>query len=254
MTTICKELVRSRFGQSAATYHHLAHIQQSIAIQLAERTINYAPLHKILEIGCGTGFLTKDMMAIHQPHTYYLNDLSPSMIGQAALLLNAENCRSVVLPGDAETISFPGELDAIVSSSAIQWFQQPALFLKKASEALHCKGVLAIATYGEKNFIEIKSLSNQGLYYPEADQLKAMITPWFDLQIFEQQTVIQWFDSVSAVLNHMKQTGVNCLAQNPMSAGNLRRLMDEYSKQYANRDGQIPLTWHPIIVVATKKQ
>ena len=254
MTIIDKTTVQNRFGQSATTYHQEAHIQRELAARLAAATQDFKPLKNILEVGCGTGFLTRAMVAIHRPTTYHLNDLAPEMVAQSALILQESNIHSnLIMAGDAETIEFPKALDAIVSSSTIQWFSQPARFFEKSAMALCQGGLLAVGTFGQLNFKEIKSLTKQGLDYANVGQLKNMLSPWFEIHSIEETTITQLFESPTAVLNHMRHTGVNCLQGQHMGAGGLRRFMTSYSEQYANSKGQIPLTWHPITMVATKR-
>lgn len=254
MTIIDKTTVQNRFGRSAITYHQEAHIQRELAARLAVATQSFKPLKNILEVGCGTGFLTKAMLTIHSPATYHLNDLAPEMMAQTARILKEWNIHTTsMLTGDAETIEFPKALDAIVSSSTIQWFSQPARFFEKSAMALCQGGLLAVGTFGQLNFKEIKSLTLQGLDYTNVGQLKNMLSPWFEIHSIEETTIIQWFESPAAVLNHMRHTGVNCLQGQHMGAGALRRFMASYSQQYANREGLVPLTWHPITIVATKR-
>ena len=241
MNTICKNLVQTRFGQSTPTYNSRALLQQQIATQLAECTLRYGPLHRILEVGCGTGFLTNSVLSIHNPSTYYLNDLATEMIEHTMNQLNStESIKPVLLPGDAEVIDFPQNLDAVFSSSTIQWFNQPDLFFQKAATAMRKNGILAVSTFGTQNFVEIRTLTNRGLNYPESGQLKQIISRWFNIDIFHQETITQWFESAAEVLNHIKQTGVNCLHQPAMSAGAVRKFMNDYERNYANQAGQIP--------------
>ncbi len=254
MTTIDKTTVQTRFGQSAITYHQEAQIQRELAARLAIATQGFKPLKNIMEVGCGTGFLTRAMLAIHRPNTYHLNDLAPEMVAQSALILQESNIHSnSIMAGDAETIEFPKALNAIVSSSTIQWFNNPARFFEKSALALCQGGLLAVGTFGQLNFKEIKSLTQQGLDYANVVELRNMLSPWFEIHSIEETTITQWFESPSAVLNHMRHTGVNCLKSHYMGAGALRRFMASYSEQYATSKGKIPLTWHPITIVATKR-
>lgn len=254
MTIIDKTTVQNRFGRSATTYHQAAHIQRELAARLAVATQSFKPLKNILEVGCGTGFLTRAMLAIHRPNIYHLNDLAPEMVAQSARILQESDIHtSSVMVGDAETIDFPKALDAIVSSSTIQWFSQPARFFEKSAMALRQGGLLAVGTFGPLNFKEIKSLTQNGLNYAAVAELRQMLSPWFEVHSIEETTLTQWFESPASVLSHMRHTGVNCLHGHHMGAGALRRFMASYTEQYANSKGQIPLTWHPITMVATKK-
>ena len=55
---INKELMRDRFAKNLDSYNDNAKVQKRMAEKLITMVKNKAP-QKILEIGCGTGFLTE---------------------------------------------------------------------------------------------------------------------------------------------------------------------------------------------------
>jgi malonyl-ACP O-methyltransferase BioC len=249
-----KNIVERSFTRHCGSYCRNASVQRSVASRLARLTSNLTPMNNILEVGCGTGFLTQFMTQIHQPANYYINDISSEMVNHTLLSLSG-NCVANLksLPGDAEVIPFPSELDGIVSSSVIQWFCNPGAFFQKAANSLHKGGVFAVSTFGEMNFSEINTLTGIGLPYPSADRLKEMLEPYFEVGFFHEDMLTQWFDSPLDVLDHIRKTGVGGVCRRKMGCTATRQLLDNYEKHYSSPDGRVSLTWNPIIIIATKK-
>ncbi|TRY16574.1 malonyl-[acyl-carrier protein] O-methyltransferase BioC, partial [Geobacillus sp. LEMMJ02] len=54
---IDKQLMQKRFSERATTYDQFANVQKKMAHELIKRIVH--PPKTILEIGCGTGYLTK---------------------------------------------------------------------------------------------------------------------------------------------------------------------------------------------------
>lgn len=82
--TIDKQLVRKNFSRHAHEYDLYAKIQTLMAHKLMEmisqQTIN--TFHSVLEIGCGTGNLTKLLLEQFPKSNYTIIDLTESMIQQ----------------------------------------------------------------------------------------------------------------------------------------------------------------------------
>ena len=77
---ICtKEKIRDAFSRSAATYDKESEVQAYIASELTRKLQEISP-KTILEIGCGTGNLSKLLLDRYHPDSLVLNDISEKMI------------------------------------------------------------------------------------------------------------------------------------------------------------------------------
>ncbi|MCG8697282.1 MAG: methyltransferase domain-containing protein, partial [Bacteroidales bacterium] len=126
MVEIDKKLVRKRFQKSIATYNCKAEVQKDVALKLMATLIktNGSKYDKILEIGCGTGFLTREILEQCTIGHYSINDLNENAFSYIDEIFNNSNYRTFnFLKGDAEELNFPTELDLVISSSTIQWFE-----------------------------------------------------------------------------------------------------------------------------------
>lgn len=244
-----KETIKQRFQKAIGSYHHEAVAQRQIAETLFRLLNRHHPKTNgfLLEIGCGTGFLTERLLAGLSPEKAWLNDICPEVEPAIAPYLSPAD---VFLPGDAETIAFPAlKFDLIASASAIQWLDNPALFLSKLSQQLQPDGLLAISTFGPDNMKEIRQITGSGLDYPD---IRTMVSGRFEIAEFYQESVTLRFPSPKAVLQHLKQTGVTGNSRQKWTPGNLRDFEQRYRAAYGDETG-VSLTYQPIYIVATVK-
>ena len=128
-----KEFVRERFSKAAGTYDDNAVVQRMMAGRLYELLAGEGGTRfcRVLEIGCGTGCLSRVFLEHCRPERMWLNDLCPEMESFVSDLLSDRTC---FFAGDAEKSDLPDGLDLIMSSSVMQWFVDlPGFFWKCAS-------------------------------------------------------------------------------------------------------------------------
>lgn len=224
-----KELILKRFSTCFEGYNKHADVQRSICARLDE----LLPEHDVrrgLELGAGTGFLTRYLMNRWPQAEWFVNDLSPEAERFIAPLMPAAKW----LWGDAESIPYPSELDIIASASTVQWFTGMTKFVERAMAALTSEGILALSSFGPENFREMKPA---GLDYISLNELSSIITN-AGLRILhaEEWTETLSFSSPHAVLRYIKTLGLNALSD----------------KSYAKSFNATQLTYHPLIVIAVK--
>ena len=82
-----KAAIAAAFSAAAGSYDAAAGVQRRVAGELAQR-IARLPLDqpRVLEIGCGTGFLSRELLAL-DPRELLLTDIAPTMIGRCRATL-----------------------------------------------------------------------------------------------------------------------------------------------------------------------
>ncbi len=251
-----KQLVRKCFNKNFETYHQKAIVQQEIAIELADLLVELGitSIGNVLEVGCGTGFLTHQIISKIKVSNYFLNDLADVAYKENRAFLNAKKTNSFIkIPGDAEVINFPEGLDGVVSSSTIQWFNQLDAFFLKVHASLNSDGFFAFSTFGTANFKEIKAVSNVGLNYTSLSEIKKMLGPNFEVLVAKEWELTTRFSNPIEVLRHMKLTGVTGVSKSFFGKEKIQAFIKKYQGCFSNDDCSVNLTYNPMIIIAKKK-
>ena len=248
--SIDKALVAQRFAKAGQSYIEQAVVQKQISAQLFEYLKMYCPqsLPSVLEIGCGSGNLTHLFHSYFQVDQLFLNDLYEDVDQHFSTIENI-----AWLIGDIEQLHLPQSLDAVISSSALQWMTDLPKLLHRIHDALKPKGYLGFSTFGENNLIEIKKLTGQGLNYISLEFLKRQLEQQnFEVLFIEQEVKQIYFDHPKSVLQHLKATGVTATAKSHhWTKQSLQQFYSDYQQFYDEQGFR--LTYHPIYVIARRK-
>lgn len=247
-----KQLIRSRFAKASDSYTKAAFMQARIAEKMMQLLLSVNPQKggQLLEVGCGTGFLSRLLVQHLQPDQLILNDICLEMKTAVSDLLYGTH---TFLWGDAENLSFPNELTMIASCSAIQWFEDHFAFFEKCQHSLMNSGLLVMSTFGKENLRELKRLTGTTLDYPSLEVLKQdIVNAGFEIMHLEEDILTFSFDTPLAVLQHLKKTGVTGISHQVWTKGKLEKYKEAYIAQYGQGVG-VPLTYHPIYIIAKKK-
>ena len=247
-----KQLMTTRFAKAITTYDDAAQTQRIIARKMLAILQQYTcrPYQQILEIGCGTGIYSRLLLNAMAPNHLLLNDICPAMKHRLEDLLNHGVSFAA---GDAELMPFAPGWQLITSCSALQWLNDLPGFFAKCHNLLTNGGCLAFSTFGPRNLAEITTLTGHGLAYLSLTQLKSLLAPYFEVIAGYEEYVQQVFPSPTDVLYHLKHTGVTGLAQQTWTKGALQRFCVSYTEQFSRLNG-VGLTYHPIYLVAVKKE
>ena len=247
--SIDKALVAQRFAKAGQSYVEHAVVQKQISAQLFEYLKVYCPqnLASVLEIGCGSGNLTHLFQTHFQFEQLFLNDLYADVEQHFSTIQNI-----AWLIGDIEQLTLPQSLDAVISSSALQWMTDLPTLLHRIHDALKPKGYLGFSTFGENNLIEIKKLTGQGLNYVGLESLKRQLEQQgFEILLIQQDHQQVYFDHPKSVLQHLKATGVTATAKSHRwTKQSLQQFYSDYQQFYGEQG--FSLTYHPIYVIARR--
>lgn len=245
-----RETIKSSFTRASATYDRLAYVQDHAAGQLArmfrERVGKRRP-GAVLEIGAGSGLLTRRLAELVPAGGYTANDLTESF--------TADYLRwgCVPLPGDASSIDLPGGQDAVVSSSCFQWIADLPVFFRKLYGCLNSDGLLCFSTFGPDNFYQVKEMTGSGLDYPAGEDIARMLQDaGFSAVVQRQEKDMLYFASALEMLRYFSGTGVNAAGRSFWTPGRLTAFETMYRARYSP-DGRLPLTVDYLWFSAVKK-
>ena len=235
--------ITSVFSAAADTYDAGAELQRDIAERLARkigglwsggsraRTAKPRPLPRILEVGCGTGLLTR-ALADQLEANWTITDISAPMVARcerslAGLLRGA---RFLVMDGTAPALA-PG-FDIICSSMALQWFDEPARAIGRLSALLAPGGHLAFATLGPNTFEEwqaacaLSGVAAPTRQFLSSDELQQAVPPGFKFRT-EKTVTRRTYANGWDFLQRLRQIGAHRAVPEaePLPAGALRKVL-----------------------------
>jgi ubiquinone/menaquinone biosynthesis C-methylase UbiE len=130
----------------------------------------------VLDIGCGTGQLTARLRAELGAKEVIGCDAAPGMLSQA----RSRSPEITWLQGTAESIPLPdGTIDAVVSTEAFHWFNQPAA-LEEFHRVLAPGGHVVIALVNPHTRLESRLLDRNPLvlgtgHWPDRRTMATMV-------------------------------------------------------------------------------
>ena len=239
--------VKKRFSKASLTYQKEALVQKHMGEVLSKKLATYS-FSKILEIGCGSGNFSKELLTNFPEASLYLNDLSPKML---ELCQEQFKDRAFYIEGDAGKISFDNNFDLICGCASFQWFMDFKGTLKKLCDHLNDDGILAFAIFGKEHFYEVKAISGIGLDYFSKDSLLNILDDVGLQSEITSENITVHFKSALEMLRHFKKTGVGAISHKMWTRGRLFKFLDDYEKNFSDDLG-VKLTWQPVYVVCKK--
>jgi malonyl-CoA O-methyltransferase len=229
-----KAQVARAFSQAAGGYDAAAAVQREVAARLAasilEGGLPAGP--RVLEVGCGTGFLSRALLAAVPGGHWLLTDIAPTMLERCREALGDEP-RAVLRAMDGEHPDVAeGSFDAVVSSLTLQWFEDLGAGLGRLARCLVPGGRLFFATLGCGTFAEWRAaharlgLQSGGLALPDPQRF-----PWpaGGRGVLREERLVARHTDGRAFLHSLKAIGAHLPAAGraPLTAWQLRAVLRE---------------------------
>jgi malonyl-CoA O-methyltransferase len=240
--------ISRNFSNKAQEYESGATMQKNVAKKLLSYTLeklNSEPL-QILELGCGTGFLTEELIKHYPKAQIIAIDIAPNMLGVAKDKF-ASNKNISFLQSDIRDIEkIDGKFDLIISGLSFQWLEDelPSI-IRKIKTKLTSNGNIIFSTLLNKTFEELQTAFNKSKSeYPgpklyQRDELLNLLSPkdWIEEFYYENYKTPMEF------LKQIKSTG----AVNPntdfVSTSTMRMVIKRLGEQ-KNSNNKLKVTYH----------
>ena len=240
-----KGRITEAFAAQADVYDAAADLQWLVAERLADRItsrIRKAP-HRILEIGCGTGFLSARLADAFPETRLVLTDIAPTMLGRCRARIG-EKHTYMVLDGERPD-GLEGGFDLIASNLAFQWFVDLPGALVRLAELLAPGGLLMFSTLGVETFREwrkaheVLGLACGTPGYPKPDGFPWPEPPFTHDHVDE--LILHPYADGRDFVNSLKLLGASEPAPGyrPLSPGAMRKLL-------ASLEGGFEASYHVI--------
>jgi malonyl-CoA O-methyltransferase len=242
--THAKCQIEEAFGRAATQYDQAALVQKKCAARLLEeldRVRPELPSGKVIEIGCGTGFLTQGLVKKMGDRPLEITDLSQSMLTvcqqQVSQISHSSEMTFRTLDGEPwQPISRSYAL--IISSFVVQWFQQLEPALDRWISALKPGGKILISFPTCHSFPEWKAacrsldLPFTGNPLPDPGAIAQFLASRPVQTQYWQQSIGISFASSRDFFRSLKQIGAGTsLSQTKLSISDFKQLvgaLDEF--------------------------
>lgn len=255
-----KEAIASRFGSRANSYEAatpVQHVMGQYLLDTIRRETGNRSVHEILEVGCGTGRLTRAIQSLFPTATITAIDISREMIDHATQQVAGPKYR--VVDAEAYLQSPDRAFDLIVSNATVQWFADLDSGMRRMAAALTPGGYLALGTFGERTFQELADAfsfaysKNQLMAHNHVVPMKSVACLRRTLPEAEvvERDVVSHFADVRAFLQSIRDAGaVNSQAgQRSIPKAVFRDMSHYYKARYTAPDStHIQATYHTCFV------
>ena len=172
------------FSKIAKKYENFSLVQKSAAETLI-RLLDIAPEDNVLDLGCGSGNLTRNIRSITRGELIGI-DPSEGMIKQARKQYSHLNI--VFKKQSAEDVNYKNQFNIIFCNSDFQWFRDVDKVIKNCYTALRRNGKIGIQAPARSiyspNFIEaINNVKNDPV---TKETYKYFKNPWFFCETAEE--------------------------------------------------------------------
>lgn len=253
-----KHLIADAFSRAAETYDALACVQKTAGMYLLNQLTGVAP-DRVLDIGCGSGWLTRKMAIKFPAAMVWALDLAPGMVQHVK-----ETCPEVACSvlADMENLPFRNaSFDLVYSNFAMQWLDNPEVYFRECYRLLPLGGHLVCSTLLPGTLAELQnawaSVDNNthiNRFLPAGQVVAAAERAGFKATV-EAKTEVVYYPEVVDVLRALKGIGASTLTTERHASGlsgrHRLRLMLEAYEGFRTPQG-IPATYE-ILYCTLKK-
>jgi len=236
------ELVADNFSKDPEYYDRAADAQKKAAELLAdairsaaESAFQRSP-KRVLEIGCGTGFLTGRLFELFPDAEFAATDISPAMLEFCRRATEQRRTEKGVSAefalDDISATRLEGDFDLVASSFAFQWAGRMTELVPTLARLTRPGGLLCFSALREGTFAEVRSFfAGRGVPFPiphlaSDDELRGALSAFRNVEI--RETVIEEkHASLREFLRHLQKVGAVNASGERVSTADLRRVLAE---------------------------
>ncbi len=262
-----KAKIRQSFAAASVTYDGVAALQRTVGKALLN-TINIGSLTgTLLDLGCGTGFLTANLggrlengtQSVPYMTVIALDIALPMVRVTRAKLADSSNVNYVC--ADAEQLPLTGQIvDGVFSNLVLQWCVNLEGVFTDIKRVLKPGGRLVFSTFGPQTLQELKAawadvddFNHVNDFYGEQQLRHFLQLAGYTEIAIETRVYLSNYDSVLALMKELKHIGAhNVIAGRNKSITTKTQMQRMITAYERHRIGEsIPATFEVIMVTAS---
>jgi malonyl-CoA O-methyltransferase len=213
-----KQQIASSFGKAASYYDEHAEIQKEVAKRLIaslQPWRDILPSGPIIELGCGTGFVTEGLAEMYPQKEIQVTDLSKQMVEFCKQKFSDQQNLTFRVQ-DAEDVPYEEPHYAMtISGFSPQWFKDPAQTLARWLQATKPGGLLLTSFPGNESFPEWqKQCQELGLPFtgntlPDVEEMVVKMSVGPAQVDYYEDTVSKSYESARDFFRDLKNLGAD---------------------------------------------
>ena len=255
--SLYRHSVRRRFDSAAASYEARASVQAAVAERLVALLPPPGSVRRILEIGCGTGLLTRRLAARYPDAAIEALDHSSRMIETARRGLPGVAWRVA----DLLDYEWAEPCDLITSNCSLHWIQPIEAGLRKLRAGLAPGGRLVFSimldgTLGELRDARLRAAPSKpplGRLPALEEVCRAAAVAGFRIEQSQEEILREEYPSATLFLRHIHDMGLTggaiSRAAVPLNRREIERLTTDYDR-FRTESGGVTASYVAGYVVA----
>jgi len=259
--------VRRHFSSHAEEYDRYAVVQKKVVVELLDLLRSCTNLGgPVLEVGCGTGTLSRQISDLLPGFPLTVSDIAHGMTRHAASTVPGV----AAVDADAQDLPFgEARFGLVLSSSVYQWVNDLPRAFAEGARVLAPGGRFAFALFGEGTLHELReshrlavaevggSRSSHAQDFPTGREVHcALVAAGFEEVSVRSVYEVERHPQVETLLRNLKRIGAqNAAGRRPHGLGSRRvtqRMLQLYRERYET-EGSIPATYEVIYGTGRKK-
>lgn len=243
------------FNQAATEYDSVAVLQQEVGASMLQR-LDYIKIkpQKILDLGAGTGFMTKQIAERFPDAEIYALDVAEQM-----LQYNREQTENKLnyICADLNKIPLPdNSIDFIYSNMVIHWVKNIDHALLEIRRVLTPEGLILFSTLGPDTLKELRAswakvddYTHVNNFMDLHDVGDAMLRAKFSDPVMDAEYIQLLYRDVKTLMQELKAIGahnVNSKRNKGLTGKNKLKTMLAAYEEFKNSDGFYPATYEVV--------